>query len=163
MGIFKPERTVPVPTKDILSWMFDDPHFDRDEPVCLEILKPNETDFAIATDGSQIYIDAKDTSRFLSSNQARVIIRKLVAGFQAVGLKKGDCVCIHSFNDVRFHFRLFTICLIVPIDILSHTSPGIYCCWWDIHRSQSGLYQTGARPSYQDIESDILDFRARNI
>lgn len=48
----------------------------------------------------QIYIDAKDVSRSISSNQARVLIRKLVAGFHAAGLKKGDCVCLHSFNDV---------------------------------------------------------------
>jgi len=36
MVFFKPERTVSLPTKDILSWIFDDPHFDRDEPVCLD-------------------------------------------------------------------------------------------------------------------------------
>lgn len=30
-----------------------------------------------------------------------MIIRKLVAGFRAAGLKEGDCVCISSFNDVR--------------------------------------------------------------
>lgn len=47
-----------------------------------------------------MYIDAKDSSRSISLNQARVIVRKLVAGFQAAGLSKGDCVCLHSFNDV---------------------------------------------------------------
>ncbi|KAE9381458.1 AMP-binding enzyme [Stipitochalara longipes BDJ] len=81
MGIFRPERTIETPTKDILSWMFDDPHHDKDEPV---------------------YIDAKDPSRSISSNQARVIIRKLIAGLHAAGLKKGDCVCVHSFNDIYY-------------------------------------------------------------
>jgi len=28
------------------------------------------------------------------------MIRQLVAGLHAAGLKKGDCVCLHSFNDV---------------------------------------------------------------
>jgi hypothetical protein len=36
MAIFKPERTIPTPTKDTLSWIFDDPHYDQDEPVCLK-------------------------------------------------------------------------------------------------------------------------------
>lgn len=34
MGVFKPERTIELPTKDVLSWIFDDPHYDKDEPVC---------------------------------------------------------------------------------------------------------------------------------
>ncbi|XMA20557.1 hypothetical protein WAI453_013348 [Rhynchosporium graminicola] len=66
---FLAEGEVSIPTKDILSWTFDDPRFDPDEPI---------------------YIDAKDSSRSISSNQARVLIRKLVAGFHAAGLKKGD-------------------------------------------------------------------------
>ncbi|KAN0122515.1 amp dependent CoA ligase [Hyaloscypha variabilis] len=81
MGIFKPQRTIQLPTKDILSWIFDDPHHDKDEPI---------------------YIDAKDPSRTLSSNQARAIIRKLIAGLHAAGLKKGDCICVHSFNDIYY-------------------------------------------------------------
>lgn len=27
-------------------------------------------------------------------------MRKLIAGFKAEGLESGDCVCVHSFNDV---------------------------------------------------------------
>src|SRR5277367_4233246 len=51
---------------------------------------------------SQIYIDAVNPSRSISSRQARSIIRKLVAGFHAAGLRKGDCVCLHSFNDIQY-------------------------------------------------------------
>lgn len=47
-----------------------------------------------------MYIDATDLNRSISSRQARLLIRKLVAGFRAAGLKRGDCVNLHSFNDV---------------------------------------------------------------
>ena len=99
MAYFAAERHVPVPTKDLLSWTFDDPPFDQDEPVLLNF---RNLHVIIANIFFQIYIDAKDPSRSVSSNQARVLIRKLVAGLQAAGLKKGDCVCLHSFNDVGF-------------------------------------------------------------
>ena len=68
----------------------------------------------------KIYVDAKDPSRSYSSNQARVFIRSMIGGFQAAGLKKGDCVCLHSFNDVSNTdtcFRSFS--LIDPLDSLS--------------------------------------------
>ena len=48
----------------------------------------------------QIYIDAVNPTRTISSRQGRVLVRKLVAGLRAAGLQKGDCVCVHSFNDV---------------------------------------------------------------
>jgi hypothetical protein len=31
--VFKAERTIAIPTKDLLSWTFDDNKFDQDEPV----------------------------------------------------------------------------------------------------------------------------------
>lgn len=68
----------------------------------------------------KIYVDAKDPSRSYSSNQARVFIRRMIAGFQAAGLKKGDCVCLHSFNDVRISFdELGFFLLINRLDSLS--------------------------------------------
>jgi len=33
MGYFKAEKYVEVPNKDLLSWTFDDPKFDLDQPV----------------------------------------------------------------------------------------------------------------------------------
>lgn len=70
----------PIPTKDILSWYFDDPQLDQDKPI---------------------YIDSANLSRSYSHRQAKTAIRKIAAGLRAYGLKKDDCVCIHSFNDVR--------------------------------------------------------------
>jgi hypothetical protein len=33
MGFFPAEKHIDVPTKDILSWTFDEPKYDQDEPV----------------------------------------------------------------------------------------------------------------------------------
>jgi len=30
---FKPAKTVHIPTKDLLSWIFDEPKYSQDEPV----------------------------------------------------------------------------------------------------------------------------------
>lgn len=48
----------------------------------------------------KIYVDAENPERSLSALEARSTVRKLVAGFRAEGLKPGDCVCVHAFNDV---------------------------------------------------------------
>jgi hypothetical protein len=33
MDYFPAEETIPIPTKDILSWLFDDQEYDPDKPV----------------------------------------------------------------------------------------------------------------------------------
>ncbi|TGO69394.1 hypothetical protein BOTNAR_0011g00090 [Botryotinia narcissicola] len=66
--VFLAEKTVDIPTKDISSWIFDNVPYDQD---------------------AVIYIDAADPSRSISASQARIIIRRLVAGFHAAGLKRG--------------------------------------------------------------------------
>lgn len=48
----------------------------------------------------QVYIDVANPSRSISLNQARTIVRQLIAGLRKWGVKEGDCVAIHSFNDV---------------------------------------------------------------
>lgn len=78
--VFKAENHVTIQTKDILSWYFDEPQFDLDQTV---------------------YLKAEDTSQHYTGRQAYHTIRKLIAGFRAHGLQKGDCVCLNSFNDVR--------------------------------------------------------------
>lgn len=34
MEFFRPDEYLPLPTKDILSWIFDSPSYDQDKPVC---------------------------------------------------------------------------------------------------------------------------------
>jgi len=72
---------VDIPNQDLLSWMFDNPNYDIDKPV---------------------YIDAANPSRSISCRQGRLMARKLAAGFRKAGLKKGDCVCLHAFNDIYY-------------------------------------------------------------
>jgi hypothetical protein len=80
---FEPRLRMDVPTTDIVSFCFDDPpprfRFDRDKPL---------------------YVDAEDTSRSISSNQAKSHIRRLVCGFRKAGLQPGDAVSITAFNDI---------------------------------------------------------------
>ncbi|KAK7701445.1 hypothetical protein SLS57_011730 [Botryosphaeria dothidea] len=77
---FLATKHVEIPTKDILTWLIDDSRCDPEQPI---------------------YIDAANPSRSYNLRQARTAIRKLCAGFKAVGLQKGDVVCLVSFNDVR--------------------------------------------------------------
>lgn len=50
----------------------------------------------------KIFIDCTFPERHISYNQAKTIVRKLIAGFKANGLHTGDTVCLHSSNNVRF-------------------------------------------------------------
>lgn len=49
----------------------------------------------------QVLIDANDPSRFITARVARSAVRKLIAGLRSEGFEPGDCLCLHSFNDVR--------------------------------------------------------------
>ncbi|KAK4497617.1 hypothetical protein PRZ48_010270 [Zasmidium cellare] len=79
--VFKQPDQLKVPGKDITSWYFDNPKVDDNKPV---------------------YIDVQNPNRHYTFGQARSTIRKLVAGFRKAGLKKGDVVCLHSFNDINY-------------------------------------------------------------
>ncbi|KAJ5219454.1 uncharacterized protein N7498_001553 [Penicillium cinerascens] len=86
--IFEPAERILLPNKDLLSYIFDDPPYDQDQPI---------------------YIDVRDQSRSISCNQARKLIRLLIAGLRASGLRSGDCVLIHSFNDINYSILVLAI------------------------------------------------------
>ncbi|KAJ5355535.1 uncharacterized protein N7496_012747 [Penicillium cataractarum] len=86
--IFEPAERTLLPTKDLLSYIFDDPPYDLDKPI---------------------YIDVRDPTRSISCNQARKLIRRLVAGLRASGVRPGDCVLIHSFNDINYSILVLAI------------------------------------------------------
>ncbi|KAK7559038.1 hypothetical protein BKA81DRAFT_385203 [Phyllosticta paracitricarpa] len=77
-----------IPDQDILSWSLDAPQYDLDRPV---------------------FIDAAKLSRTISARQARGLIERLIAGFKAAGVKKGDYVCMHAFNDLYFSMAFLGI------------------------------------------------------
>ncbi|KAF8247393.1 amp dependent CoA ligase [Wilcoxina mikolae CBS 423.85] len=80
-GFFQAHAELSLPGKDILSWMFDSPRYDL-----------NKT----------IYISANDPSRSLTGAQCKDIICRLAKGLRDAGLKKGDVVMLHSFNDINY-------------------------------------------------------------
>ncbi|OOQ89559.1 putative AMP-binding enzyme [Penicillium brasilianum] len=86
--IFEPAERTLLPTKDLLSYIFDDPPYDQDKPI---------------------YIDVRDPTRSISCNQARKLIRQLIAGLRASGVRPGDCVLIHSFNDINYSILVLAI------------------------------------------------------
>ncbi|KAL2861201.1 acyl--CoA ligase [Aspergillus lucknowensis] len=86
--IFEPASRFPVPATDILSYVFSSPNYNPDKPV---------------------YIDVANPSRSISFNQAHTIVRQLIAGLRAWGVREGDCVAIHSFNDIYYSMLVLAI------------------------------------------------------
>ncbi|KAK5731677.1 hypothetical protein LTR17_011148 [Elasticomyces elasticus] len=75
-------KHVEIPSQDLISWCYDNrASYDQDKPI---------------------YIDCADPTQTLSARQCYALIHKLIAGLRHAGLKRGDCVCIHSFNNVSF-------------------------------------------------------------
>ncbi|KAF2013565.1 4-coumarate-CoA ligase-like protein [Aaosphaeria arxii CBS 175.79] len=125
---FLAEEHIDIPNKDLLSWMFDDQKYDQDEPI---------------------YIDAADPSRTISSRQARSIIQKLAAGFKAIGLQKGDCVCMLSFNDIYYSMAFLGIvassCVFAGVNP-SHTTFELAHAW-KISQTRALLVEPSLAPS----------------
>ena len=76
---FLAKEHLPLPNKDLLSWIFDDIKYDWEKPL---------------------YIDAADPGNSISARQAKSIIRRLAAGLRHAGLREGETVCVHSANHV---------------------------------------------------------------
>ena len=81
MVFFEATPCPPLNTKDILSWIFDACPYAPNKPLDHEAANPTRT---------------------ISFNQARATIRKLIAGLRSLGVKPGDCVLLHSFNDIHY-------------------------------------------------------------
>ncbi|KAK5280818.1 hypothetical protein LTR20_002260 [Exophiala xenobiotica] len=90
-----------LPTKDILSWIFDAPDYDVNKPILLDASRPE---------------------RSISHLQARTAIRRLIAGLRNMGVRQGDCVIVHSFNDI--YYPLLFLAIIGSGAIFAGTNPG---------------------------------------
>ncbi|KIW04485.1 uncharacterized protein PV09_04244 [Verruconis gallopava] len=77
-----------IPTQDIVSYILDNPQYDVDKPV---------------------YRDPEDANHFFSHRMATAMIRRLIAGFRATGLKKGDTILVHSFNSIYYPIVILSI------------------------------------------------------
>lgn len=98
---FLAQKHFDISTKDILSWSFDNPYYDLDNPV---------------------YIDAVKPERSISGREGRSLVRKLVAGLRNAGLKPGDCVVVASFNDL--YCPIIVLGIIAAGGVYTGTNPG---------------------------------------
>ncbi|KAA8652842.1 hypothetical protein EYZ11_003322 [Aspergillus tanneri] len=98
--IFETLLRHPLPSSDLLSYIFDHPQYDQDEPL---------------------YVDVHCPSRSISCNQARRVIRRLIAGLRVWGVSPGDCVAIHSFNDI--YYSMLVLAIIGVGGIFTGTNP----------------------------------------
>lgn len=71
---------------DVVSWTFSNTDYDQNR---------------------EIYIEPDKPERSITAQEARCMVKKLAAGFKAAGLQRGDCVCIHAFNDVGLPLPLW--------------------------------------------------------
>ncbi|KIW11304.1 hypothetical protein PV08_10604 [Exophiala spinifera] len=101
MVFFQAQPAPELPTKDILSWIFDAPDYDVDKPIL---------------------VDASQPERFISHIHARTTIRKIIAGLRHMGVRRGDCVIVHSFNDI--YYTLLVLAIIGSGAIFAGTNPG---------------------------------------
>ena len=71
----------------------------------------------------KIYVDAADTSRSISAKQARLIVRKIVAGLRALGVRpdRRDVICLNASNDIMF--PVFSLGIIAAGAIFAATNP----------------------------------------
>lgn len=72
----------PLPTTDLLSYIFAKPSYPSTRPIFIDPLQPD--------------------THFLTYASSRHLVRLLIAGFKAQGLQRGDVVCVHSFNTIYY-------------------------------------------------------------
>ncbi|KAL4877060.1 hypothetical protein BJY04DRAFT_222382 [Aspergillus karnatakaensis] len=98
--IFEPANRVVLPNTDILTYLFSNPKYDTNKPI---------------------YVDVANPTRSLSYTQAKKTIRQLIAGLRAWGVKEGDCVAIHSFNDI--YYSMLVLAIVGAGGIYTGTNP----------------------------------------
>ncbi|KAK9367903.1 hypothetical protein V1509DRAFT_624725 [Lipomyces kononenkoae] len=77
-----------APTEDLLTYTFGHARHDLDRAIL---------------------IDAAAPSRCLSTRQTVTNIKRAIAGLHALGIKTGDTVLVHSFNDIYYTVLFFAI------------------------------------------------------
>jgi len=93
-------------------------------------------------------IDASNTKRFITSGSARSTVRKLIAGLKAEGLKPGDRVCLHSFNDVS---RFLAFGLVRSTGESANSTQIYYPLLYLAIIGAGGIF-TGSNPGYTSLE-----------
>ncbi|KAF3915805.1 S-dihydroxybenzoyltransferase [Orbilia brochopaga] len=78
--VIRGENTFDIPYTDLLTWLFKS-DYDHDRKILVDALHPE---------------------RFITTNQAKSMVRSLIGGLRSIGVKPGDSVCVHSFNDILY-------------------------------------------------------------
>ncbi|KAL5380277.1 hypothetical protein DPSP01_007852 [Paraphaeosphaeria sporulosa] len=50
-----------------------------------------------------LLIDASNPQHSFSFSQLRTQVQQLIAGLKAIGIQRGDCVCVNAFNNISYH------------------------------------------------------------
>jgi hypothetical protein len=110
-NMFRQKRDVPIPSHDLVSFIYEGYARDIDTPAC--VCAP-DIYLYIADRTCQVYVDASNPSRFYTVRSAKQTVSRLVAGLRHAGLKKGDTVLVNSAGDVscdrkkaHVHSRIF--------------------------------------------------------
>ncbi|OCT45526.1 hypothetical protein CLCR_01475 [Cladophialophora carrionii] len=75
-------KSVPILSTDILTYTFGNlSRYDDDTPI---------------------FIDANHPTHRIRAKQALRTVRQLIKGLKALGLKEGECVCLHAFNNIWY-------------------------------------------------------------
>ncbi|KAK6334752.1 hypothetical protein TWF718_010200 [Orbilia javanica] len=79
--VMRGEKTYKIPTVDILTWLFGNKGYDHNKIV---------------------YVDALHPERSMTTREVEAQVKSLIGGLRSIGVKPGDAVCIHSFNDIMY-------------------------------------------------------------
>ncbi|KAF8513158.1 acetyl-CoA synthetase-like protein [Hysterangium stoloniferum] len=89
--LHKSEYSIPIPNTDLLSWLFDKPSYDLNQPV---------------------FIDATNPSQFVTGHQLRTLAKRLAKGLrERASVETRDVVFICSSNTIYYPaFYLGVVC-----------------------------------------------------
>ncbi|KIW99448.1 uncharacterized protein Z518_11187 [Rhinocladiella mackenziei CBS 650.93] len=101
-AVWASSKFIPIPTADILTFAFANlGRYDQNAPI---------------------FVDARSPSDSVSALHAYRIVHQLIRGFKELGLKEGDCVCLHSYNNIWY--PLLWLAIIGAGGCVSGTNPG---------------------------------------
>ncbi|EPS43092.1 hypothetical protein H072_2901 [Dactylellina haptotyla CBS 200.50] len=94
-AVMRGENTYDIPHVDLLTWLFGNEEYDHDKIVRDSFLAPT-------FDRKLIFVDAVHPERFMSTNETKALVKRMIGGLKSIGVQPGDAVCIHSFNDIMY-------------------------------------------------------------
>ncbi|KAK6511347.1 hypothetical protein TWF481_000267 [Arthrobotrys musiformis] len=77
-----------IPFVDLLTWLFGNSEYDHNKTV---------------------FVDALHPERSLTAFDVEAQVKSLIGGLRSIGVKPGDAVCIHSFNDIMYPILFLAI------------------------------------------------------